>query len=409
MSDDDVLPAIPPAAPGAARGPLSRNVKALAAVSLLTDVASEMIYPLLPLFITSVLGASAATLGAIEGLAESTASMLKLASGWWSDRIRRRKPFVVAGYGLAAFARPLMGLAAAPWQVLVVRLSDRTGKGIRQSARDALLADSAHPSQRGRAFGFVRAGDNAGAVIGPLAAWMMLEIGAQPLRSVFLWSTVPGLIAVAVLVVSVREKKVTPPPADARAHAPAGSAGPLGIPFWRYLGILLVFTLGNCTDAFLLLRASMLGVTTAAVPILWAAFSFVKSACSTPGGILSDRIGRRPVIVAGWIVFAMVYLLFGRATAAWQTWALFAIYGVSLGLTEGVERALVADFVPAVRRGAAYGWYNFVIGIGALPASVVFGIVWVRVSPAAAFTMGASLAGAAALGLLFLVPTRRAS
>jgi MFS family permease len=408
MSDDSVVPAIPSAPEVAARGPLSRNVKALAAVSLLTDVASEMIYPLLPLFITSVLGASAVTVGVIEGLAESTASMLKLASGWWSDRVRRRKPFVVAGYGLAAFVRPLMGLATAPWHVLVVRLSDRTGKGIRQSARDALLADSAHPSQRGRAFGFVRAGDNAGAVIGPLVAWLMLQVGALPLRSVFLWSTVPGLIAVVVLVAWVGEKRLSAP-VGAAAAAPDFASRGLGAPFWRYLGILLVFTLGNCTDAFLLLRASMLGVTIAAIPILWAAFSFVKSAFSTPGGTLSDRIGRRPVIVAGWMVFAMVYLLFGRATSAWQAWALFMAYGVSLGLTEGVERALVADFVPEVRRGAAYGWYNFVIGIGALPASVVFGIVWVRVSPAAAFTMGASLAGAAAAALVIMLPARARS
>jgi MFS family permease len=170
-----------------------------------------------------------------------------------------------------------------------------------------------------------------------------------------------------------------------------------------------VFTLGNCTDAFLLLRASMLGVATAAVPILWAMFSLVKSACRTPGGVLSDRIGRRPIIILGWIVFAIVYLLFGYATFAWQAWALFAVYGVSLRLTEGVERALIADLVPATRRGAAYGWYNFVIGIGALPASLVFGIVWTRVSAAAAFTMGAALAGAAAVGLLVVVPTRRRS
>ena len=386
------------------KGPLSRNVKALAAVSLLTDAASEMIYPLLPLFLSSVLGASASVIGTIEGFAESTASMLKLVSGWWSDRAGRRKPFVVAGYGLAALVRPLMGLAQAPWQALVVRLSDRTGKGIRTSARDALLADSALPSLRGRAFGFLRAGDNAGAVIGPLVAWVMLELGAVPLRTVFLWAALPGVLAVVVLVALVKERPLLQ--SQLRAGSPAALLAErrLGAPFWRYLVVLLVFTLGNSTDAFLLLRASQLGVATALVPILWAAFSLVKAVCSTPGGALSDRIGRRPVIVAGWALFAGVYLLFGRATTAWQAWALFTVYGVSLGITESVEKALVADLVPAAHRGAAYGWYNFVIGIGSLPASVVFGIVWDRVSPAAAFTMGASLVGAAAIGLFTMVP-----
>jgi MFS family permease len=381
-------------------------VKALAAVSLLTDASSEMIYPLLPLFFSTVLGASASTIGAIEGLAESTASMLKLVSGWWSDRVGRRKPFVVAGYGLAAVVRPIMGLVASSGQALAVRLGDRVGKGVRQSARDALLADSASPAQRGHAFGFLRAGDNAGAVIGPLVAWVMLELGGLPLRRVFLWAALPGAISVAVLVLFVREKP------KARAAVTSSDpaemfSGKLGNPFWRYLIVLLVFTLGNCTDAFLLLRASQLGVATALVPILWAGFSLVKAVCSTPGGTISDRIGRRPVIVAGWVVFAAVYLLFGRATAAWHAWALFALYGVSLGFSESVERAMVADLVPAARRGAAYGWYNFVIGIGALPASVFFGLVWDGVSPTAAFTMGAGLAAAAAVGLVALVPATR--
>lgn len=383
---------------------LSRNVKALAAVSLLTDVSSEMIYPLLPLFLATVLGASASTLGLIEGLAESTASMLKVVSGWWSDRLGRRKPFVVAGYGLAAVARPLMGLVTSPWQALAVRLSDRTGKGVRTSARDALLADSADPSQRGRAFGFLRAGDNAGAVLGPLLAWVMLGYGAVPLRRVFVWAAVPGVIAVVVLLLVVRERAVPASPARRGGVKPIPEVGGLGPTFWRYLAVLLVFTLGNCTDAFLLLRAAQLGVTTALIPILWAAFSLVKMLCSTPGGVLSDRVGRRPLIVAGWVVFAVVYLLFGRATDAWHAWALFALYGIGLGLSEGVEKALVADLVPAARRGAAFGFYNFVIGIGALPASLLFGIVWDRVGPSAAFTMGAVLAGVAAAALLVLVP-----
>ena len=393
----------------ARRSALSRNVKALAAVSLLTDVASEMIYPLLPLFLATVLGASATVIGTIEGLAETTASMLKLVSGWWSDRLGRRKPFVVAGYGLAALVRPLMGLAMTPWHVLIVRLSDRTGKGIRQSARDALLADSAQESQRGRAFGFVRAGDNAGAMIGPLVAWVMLELGSVPLRTVFLWSTLPGVLGVIVLVLLVKDKGGPASRELVAAPRPALGLAKLGRPFWRYLAVLLLFTLGNSTDAFLLLRASQLGVATALVPVLWAVFSLVKMICSVPGGALSDRLGRRPLILFGWTLFASSYLLFGRATAAWQVWALFGLYGIALGLSEGVERALVSDLVPVARRGEAYGWFNFVIGIGALPASLLFGIVWDRIGPRAAFTMGASLVAAAAIGLFTIVsPAREA-
>lgn len=396
---------------------LSRNVKALAAVSLLADVSSEMIYPLLPLFLSAVLGASASVIGGIEGAAESTAAMLKLASGWWSDRVRRRKPLVVGGYALSTIARPLIGLATSPWHALLVRMSDRVGKGIRTSPRDALLADSAEPSQRGRAFGFNRAGDNLGAVIGPLIAWMLLQRASVPMRSVFFWAAVPGVVSLIVLLVFVREKTATLT-AGATAGATAeprmnaetalmGADAALGSSFWKYLVVLLVFTLGNSSDAFLLLRASQVGVPMAMVPILWAAFHMVKSVSSTPGGTLSDRVGRRPLIVTGWLLYAAVYLLFGHAAAQWQVWALFLVYGLYFGLTEGVEKALVTDLVPAARRGTAFGWYNLTIGLGALPASVMFGLVWDRVSPVAAFTLGATLAVMAAIALLAIVPRPR--
>ncbi len=381
---------------------LSRNVKALAAVSLLTDASSEMIYPLLPLFLTTALGASAAMVGTIEGLAESTAAFLKLGSGWWSDRVRR-KPLVLFGYGLASFVRPLIAVATSPAQVMAIRMTDRVGKGIRTSPRDALLADSTAPTQRGRAFGFHRAADNLGAVIGPLVAWVLLQHNAVPLRSVFLWASVPAVASVLVLAIFVREAPRTEPRIVFR-EAPQRDRERLGRAFWRYLCVLIVFTPGNSTDAFLLLRSSQLGVPTAMVPILWAVFNLVRSAASTPGGVLSDVIGRRPLIVAGWMLYAAVYLLFARATQAWHAWALFLLYGLHYGLTEGVERALVADLVPPDRRGAAFGWYNFAIGLGALPASVMFGIVWTRVGPEAAFTMGAGLAMAATIGLVVFVP-----
>ncbi|MFI5310509.1 MAG: MFS transporter [Gemmatimonadales bacterium] len=384
--------------------PLSRNVRALAAVSLLSDAASEMIYPLLPVFLSGVLGASASVIGGIEGAAESTAAMLKLASGWWSDRVRRRKPLVVAGYVIGSAVRPLIGLAAAPWHVLVVRLSDRVGKGIRTSPRDALIADSTEPALRGRAFGFNRAGDNLGAVIGPLVAWVMLQWNAVPLRTVFFWAAVPGVLTVAVLVLFVKEQTATAEPRITTEERRIGADTALGTSFWRYMLVLLVFTLGNSSDAFLLLRASQVGVPTAMVPILWAAFNLVKSVASTPGGTLSDRVGRRPLIVAGWLVYAAVYFVFGHATAQWQVWMLFLVYGLYFGLTEGVEKAMVADLVPAARRGTAFGWYNFTIGLAALPASLMFGLVWDRVSPVAAFTLGATLAVVAAAALLTVVP-----
>lgn len=385
-----------------AGAPLSANVKALGVVSLLADVASEMIYPLLPLFLTTVLGASGTMIGTIEGFADSTSSMLKLASGWWADRVTHKKPLVVLGYAISAIARPFVGLAVAPWQVMAVRMSDRTGKGIRTSPRDAMLADSSSPEQRGRAYGFHRALDNLGAVLGPLLAWALYEAMRVPMRSVFLWSAAPGILAIIVLLAFVKE------PPHSHAPKPAQqSAEPLGAAFWRYLGVLLVFSLGASSDAFVLIRAQQLGIPVAMVPLLYAAFNLVKAASSTPGGSLSDRLGRRPLIIAGWALYSLVYVGFALASTAWHAAALMLVYGLFFGLTEGTEKALVADLVPAARRGTAFGWFNFTIGIAALPASVIFGVVWDRAGVGAAFAMGAALAGAAAIGLLLVVPAHR--
>ena len=384
---------------------LGRNVLVLAAVSLLTDASSEIIYPLLPIFLTTVLGTSAAAVGAIEGAAETTAALLKLASGWWSDRARRRKPLVVAGYALASLARPLVAIAQSAGQVLAIRLTDRVGKGIRGSPRDALIAESVDPAIRGRAFGFHRAADHAGAVIGPLIAFALLRWEQLPLRTVFLFAALPGVLSVIVLVLGVRET-----PRDARASTGTKKAGvpsldaSLGRAFWTFLASVLLFTLGNSTDAFLILRANQLGVPVSLIPILWAALHVVKSAASVPGGSLSDRFGRKPLILAGWAVYAAVYVGFGRATETWNAWALFLAYGTFFGLTEGTQAALIADLVGQARRGTAYGWYYLAVGIGALPASVLFGLVWDRVSPRAAFDLGAGLAVAAAVVLLAVRP-----
>ena len=341
-------------------------------------------------------------LGAIEGAAESTAALLKLGSGWLSDRVRRRKPLVLLGYGIASLIRPLIGLAQSATQVLAIRVADRVGKGIRGAPRDALIADSVDPAIRGRAFGFHRAADHAGAVVGPLLAFALLRWTEMDLRQLFLLTIVPGVLAVAALVFGVREvPRVTETSKRFDPHARLGGR------FWAFLGVLFIFTLGNSTDAFLLLRAADLGVDAALIPILWAMLHVVKSLSSTPGGALSDRLGRKPLLIAGWLVYAAVYFLLGRAGAEWQVWALFAVYGIYFGLTEGVEKALVADLVPADRRGAAFGWFNLALGVGALPASLIFGAIWDRWGPTAAFTFGAGMALVAAIGIAVVGPAKR--
>jgi MFS family permease len=389
-------------------------------VSFFTDISTEMIYPLLPVFLAGVLGANASFIGAIEGVAETTASLLKLVSGWWSDKIGRRKLLVVVGYAIATIARPFTAMARNATQVLAIRLTDRIGKGIRTSPRDALLADSAPPQARGRAFGFHSAADNAGAVLGPLLAFLILKLqgagsfeGAgrlaahdeQALRNVFWLAAVPGLIALAVLIVVVRDVPRREA-ADKGAETPGGG---LSRRFWGYLVVVLLFTLGNSTDAFLLLRANQLGVPIAMAPILWALLNLVKTAGGTYGGQLSDTVGRKPLIVGGWLLYAAVYFAFGWATAAWHAWALFAAYGIFYAMTEGTEKALVADIVPRSRRGSAFGWYNLAIGLGALPASLIFGKIWDRAGAPSAFMFGATLALIAALLMAFVAPSRAMS
>jgi MFS family permease len=397
------------AAPVRPRLKLGRNVLALAAVSFLTDVSSDMTYPLLPVFLATVLGASATSVGAIEGAAESTAALLKLVSGWWSDRVSRRKPLVLAGYTIASIIRPLIGVAQSVSQVLGIRVADRIGKGIRGAPRDALIADSVDPAIRGRAFGFHRAADHTGAVVGPLLAFALLRWGGLDLRTVFLLTAIPGALAVAMLLFGVKEVPRPAPQGQSQASKSFDPKVPLGRRFWAYLGVLLLFTLGNSTDAFLLLRAGQLGVAPALVPILWAMLHAVKALSSTPGGALSDRLGRKPLIVAGWLLYAAVYFAFGRAGEQWQAWALFGVYGLYFGLTEGVEKALVADLVAPDRRGAAFGWYNLAIGLGALPASLLFGAIWDRWGSTFAFDFGALLALVAAVGMAAVAPGRRAT
>ncbi|HSE63312.1 MAG TPA: MFS transporter [Thermoanaerobaculia bacterium] len=377
--------------------PSRRSVVALGWVSFLTDVSSEMIYPLLPAFLTKTLGAGPAAVGLIEGVAETTASLAKVGSGAWSDRVRRRKPLVVLGYAIAAIARPLVAVANAWTQVLAIRFTDRVGKGIRTSPRDALLADLVPRERRGRAFGLQRAMDNAGGFVGPLVAAFLLKIALVDERSVFLLAAVPGVAAVVLLLLAVpNTARPLTPTASPRAET-GSSRAPLPRAFWTVVLIFGFFTLANSTDAFLLLRAQQAGVETWQLPLFWSFFQGVKAVTGVPGGALADRLGRVPAIALGWLVYALAYTGLAFVASPLGAWGLVAFYALFYGLTEGAERALVADLVPESLRGRAYGVFHAAIGIAALPASVLFGFLWQRFGARAAFSTGAVVALVSAL------------
>ena len=373
-------------------------------VSFFTDLASEAIYPLLPLFLTRVLGAGAMSLGVIEGAAEAANSVLKIVSGRLSDRWNARKPLVLFGYSLSSLVRPCMALATSWLHVLALRFTDRLGKGIRGAPRDALLARISAPGIRGKVFGVQRAMDHAGAVAGPLVASAFLFFRPEQYRELFAWTIVPGVVVI-ILLTRLKDDR-TPSTREAKLQPTLEGWRDLPARLWVLLGILFVFTLGNASDAFILLRLSDIGVGAAWIPIIWSALHVVKSTSSAVGGSLSDRVGRRKMIVAGWIIYAIVYFLFARTDGREAFITVFMVYGLYYGLTEGAEKALIADLTPAGLQGTAFGLYNAVIGVGALGASVLFGLVWTRMSPGSAFFMGGALALVAAL-LLVLVPSAR--
>jgi len=364
----------------------------------LNDVATEMIYPLLPDFLTRVLGAGPAALGLIEGAAQSTASFANMGSGWLSDRVPRRKPLVVAGYAVAAVVRPLVAFASNWGQVLAIRFADRVGKGIRTSPRDALIAGLVPPERRGRAFGFQRAMDNAGALAGPLIAALLLKFWIREERTVFLLALIPGIATVVLLIAAVPEasraiaSKVTLPTSTRR----------LPRAFWLALIVFVLFTLANSTDAFLLLRAREAGVPLWQLPLLWGFFNGAKAAAGVPGGALADRIGRVPTLALGWGVYAAAYIGFAYLTTPLATWGLFAFYALFFALTEGAEKALIADLVPEEARGRAFGFLYACIGFAALPSSLLFGLWWKAFGPRTAFLIGAALAVLSLAGLLAL-------
>ena len=347
---------------------LPRTVWLVSLISLVNDAASDMIYPLVPLYLASVLMAGPKALGLIEGIAEAVSSLLKLFAGVLADRSGKVRAWVIAGYGIAGFARPLIGLATSWFGVLACRFADRIGKGLRSAPRDALINLSVEPGQRGLAFGFHRAMDNLGAMIGPLLAALLLAFGVG-LRDVFLLAAIPAVLVLA-LALAVREP--AHPAAIAKEPFRWTLAG-MPAPFRRYLWVLALFTLGNSSNMFLLLRANELGASAIRVTLMWALFSFVAALLSTPLSALSDRFGRARMLGLAWTAYAAAYLLIGLLPAAdWALWLAFGAYGVVTASLEGTEKALVADFVPRERSGTAFGWYNLVSGILLLPASLVF-------------------------------------
>jgi len=376
-----------------------RNVILLGLTSLLTDISSEMVYPLLPFFLTATLGASPAVLGLIEGIAESTASLLKVFSGYLSDRLRRRLPLAILGYAGSVAGKILLVLAGGWGTVLAGRVVDRIGKGIRTAPREKRSRRSVRPAARGRAFGLHRAMDTAGAAAGVLLAYWFLVTDAGGYTQIFAWSIIPALLGVLILVL-VREHR---PQAPAALQPPSFRWSILPRRLRVFLIIVMVFTLGNSSNTFLLLRAHALQFTAADVLLLYLVYNAAYACCSYPAGRLSDLIGRRNLLIAGYLSYALVYLgfaLLGDGTQPWILWALFAAYGIYSALTEGVEKALVADLAPAEHRATAIGLHATIVGVGLLPASFIAGQIWVALSPEAAFALGGITGIMAVFGLL---------
>lgn len=393
---------------------VSRNVIWLAVVSFFTDISSEMTLTTLPLFLTDVLGVKTTVVGLIEGLAETTASIMKIFSGYISDRLGKRKWLTFVGYGLSAISKPFLYFATAWGAVLGIRFADRLGKGIRTAPRDALIADSTAADKRGASFGLHRAGDSAGAFLGlALAAVIIyasqkwgLAMTRQTYQTLVLVGIIPAFIALAVLAFLVKEVAGT----QKQAKLASLSLKGFSPRFKAFLFILILFTLGNSSDAFLLLRARNVGLSVMQIALMLVAFNLIYTVISAPAGSLSDRVGRNRIIVIGWLVYGLIYLGFGLAKAGWQIWALYAAYGIYYGFVEGTAKALVADIVPAEKRGTAYGLFNAAIGLAAFPASFIAGLLWQGIGgwngfgPSAPFYFGAALALTAVALLVFWLP-----
>lgn len=392
------------------------SIYALGFVSMLADISSEMVYPLMPFFLSSVLGASTIAIGLIEGVAESTATMVNLFSGWMSDRIGKRKGLAVFGYALAAAMRPVIGLANVWQQVFAARFIDRVGKGIRTSPRDALVAESVPPEIRGRAFGVQRSLDHAGAVLGPLFTILVLYLLGSPImgahagsipevnyRLLFILAVIPGSLAAIVLWLGVKEKAAAP---AQKRSLPSISLKSLAGPFGTYTLVATLFAVGNSSNTFLLLRANNLGLAVGLVPAAYVLIYIGAAIFSTPAGIISDKVGRRGMLVLGYLVSAAVYTGFAIAQHPISVWILFACYGIYIALTDGMQRAYAADLAPKGMLGTAMGTFNALTGLALLPASIIAGYLWKAYSPAWPFWFG-GITGLLAAFLLLVLPIRK--
>ena len=395
---------------------LHPNVFFMGLTSLLTDISSELIFTLVPLFLSDVLGATSTLIGLVGGISDSTDSLFRIVSGWFSDKIGKRKLLAVTGYGISTIAKPFM-LLANTWDAVVgVRFGDRVGKGIRTSSRDALIADSVDAKDRGRSFGLHRAMDTSGAVIGLIIAAVIVymipgdrfHLTKDAYHWMILIAIIPAVLAVVVLLTLVQERKKVSAAAVKTGISKPVALTPFSTQFKLYLFIMALFTLGNSSDFFLILDAQHVKTPLLQVVLMLVLFNLTYALVSTPMGVLSDKIGRKRVLTVGWLIYGLVYLGFALSSSIWQIWLLFAVYGIFYGICEGAAKAFVADMVPIDRRGTAYGLYNGVVGLMALPASLIAGILWDRIAPAAAFYFGAGLALIAMVGLMLIIKERKA-
>jgi len=380
-----------------------RNVLFTGLTSFLTDTSVKMIYSVMPLFLMSI-GASKASLGLIEGIAESTASLIKALSGFWSDKIGKNKPFMLAGYALSAVILPLYALVISPMQVLVLRFAERFGKGIRTAPRDSLIAASAAENGTGRGFGFQKAMDNSGAIAGPLLAFALLSFFPGNYRLIFLLAGIPAIAGIFVIIFGIREARKRKASLLTRFRFSDFSKR-----FWFFLGIIFVFTLGNSTDALLLVKASEAGIKVAFIPLVYLVTNAVSVVAAIPAGSLSDRIGKEKLLVAGFLIYAVVYFMFGLDNSKGMLFALFALYGLYSAATDGIQKAFVSDIVDPVRRGTGLGLYNALLGITLLPASLIAGVLYDRVNSSIPFRFGAAMALLASILMVIFMLTGRKS
>jgi MFS family permease len=378
---------------------LQKNIFFTGLVSFFMDVSSEMIYPLVPVFLASVLGVNKSLIGLIEGIAESSASLLKVFSGWLSDRFGNRKNLMIAGYAISTLSRPVMATAGSWQRILAARFIDRLGKGIRTAPRDAIIAESSKPSHLGRSFGFHRSMDTLGAVLGPGIAFLLLQAFADDYRRVFWLSMVPGVIAVLIIIWCIKDKKN--PAAEKQKPRLSLKAFDLRVKF--FILIAALFALGNSSDAFLILRAQQIGIATAMIPVVYLTFNLIYALAGIPAGIAADRFGMKRMILAGFVLFAALYAGFALVTTTQGVWLLFALYGVFMGLTEGIQKAFLATIIPPALKATAFGVFATAVGLAQLPASLIAGLLWDRVSPSATFYFGAATAALSAILFAVLI------